>query len=80
MIKKYNEFVSTELDNFYEDLNVDNLKIKLFCKFSAELDDLSNLDDSSESFDMGIPEKKFQPKTKTYNPSKNKKDNNKSVF
>jgi len=58
MIKKYNEFVNEELDNFYNDLKDSKRNLKFFSKFKSNI---SNID-LDESFDLGKPKKRFKPK------------------
>lgn len=70
MIKKYNEFVTEQFDDFYNDFENSKKKIKLFTKFDKI--ELSKID---KVFSLPQPKRKFQPKIKSY-----KKNNNKGIF
>ncbi len=73
MIKTYDQFIneSEELENFYDDLETSEIKLKLFTKFKSEIKDVEN----KGTFSIGEPKKKFRPKTSTL-----KKNNDKGVF
>ena len=71
MIKKYNEFVAEQFDDFYEDLETSKKKLKLFTKFSR-----IETSDVNTNFILPKPKKKFQPKVKQYK----KNNNNKGIF
>ncbi|MBC8398239.1 MAG: hypothetical protein H8E16_14215 [Flavobacteriales bacterium] len=60
-LKNYNNFVNEEIDDFYEDLENSNKKLKLFATFNK-----SKLKDVKTSFSIPVPKKKFQPKVKGY--------------
>jgi len=60
-LKNYNNFVNEEIDDFYEDLENSNKRIKLFAKFKK-----SNLKEVKTSFTLPAPKKKFQPKVKSF--------------
>jgi|TARA_R110001632_G_scaffold197883_2_gene320124 hypothetical protein len=71
MIKNYNDFVTEEFNDFYDDLEISKKKLKLFTKFKK-----IETDDVKSSFSLPQPKKKFQPKIKNYK----KIDNNKGIF
>jgi hypothetical protein len=73
MIKTYEEFIneSEELENFYEDFEKSEIKLKLFTKFKTEIKEVEN----TGSFSIGEPKKKFKPKSSTF-----KKNNDKGIF
>ena len=70
-LKKYNNFVNEEIDDFYNDLDISNKKLKLFTTF-----DKSELKEVKTNFSLPTPKKKFQPKIKSYKKS----NNNKGIF
>ena len=61
MIKKYNEFVTEQFDDFYDDLETSKKKLKLFTKFKK-----IETDEVKSNFSLPQPKKKFQPKIKNY--------------
>tara|TARA_R110002110_G_scaffold353087_1_gene563105 strand:- start:104 stop:325 length:222 start_codon:yes stop_codon:yes gene_type:complete len=71
MIKTFQEFIneSEELENFFDDLEQSEIKLKLLTKFKSKAKDI----ESTGSFSMGEPKKKFKPK-KTVLRKKNNKD------
>ena len=73
MIKTYEEFIneSEELENFYDDFEKSEIKLKLFTKFKTEIKEVEN----TGSFSIGKPKKKFKPKSSTF-----KKNNDKGIF
>ena len=71
MIKKYNEFVTEQFDDFYDDLETSKKKLKLFTKFKK-----IETDEVKSNFSLPQPKKKFQPKIKNYK----KINNNKGIF
>jgi hypothetical protein len=71
-IKNYTTFVNEEIDDFYDDLEKSNKKIKLLTKFSKI--DANTVD---TKFTFSEPKKKFQPKVSTFNKKKN---NDKGIF
>lgn len=73
MIKTYEEFIneSEELENFYDDFEKSEIKLKLFTKFKTEIKEVEN----TGSFSIGEPKKKFKPKSSTF-----KKNNDKGIF
>ncbi len=71
MIKNYNEFVTEQFDDFYDDLETSKKKIKLFTKFKK-----IEADDVKTSFVLPQPKRKFQPKIKQYK----KTNNDKGIF
>ncbi len=71
MIKKYNEFVAEQFDDFYNDFENSKKKIKLFTKF-----DKIELSKINKTFSLPEPKRKFQPKIKSYK----KNNNNKGIF
>ena len=71
ILKKYNNFVSEEIDDFYKDLENSNRKLKLFSTFTK-----STLDEVKTNFSLPEPKKRFQPKVKRYK----KTNNNKGIF
>jgi|TARA_Y100000389_G_C17258200_1_gene411625 hypothetical protein len=60
-LKNYNNFVNEEIDDFYEDLENSNKRLKLFATFNK-----SELKDVKTSFSIPVPKKKFQPKVKGF--------------
>jgi hypothetical protein len=70
-LKKYNNFVNEEIDDFYEDLKKSNKKLRLFSTFNK-----SELGETKTKFSVPIPKKKFQPKIKGFK----KINNNKGIF
>ncbi len=71
MIKKYNEFVTEQFDDFYDDLETSKKKLKLFTKFKK-----IETDNVKSNFSLPQPKRKFQPKIKSYK----KINNDKGVF
>ena len=73
MITTYEEFIneSEELENFYDDFEKSEIKLKLFTKFKTEIKEVEN----TGSFSIGEPKKKFKPKSSTF-----KKNNDKGIF
>ena len=71
MIKNYNEFVTEQFDDFYDDLETSKKKIKLFTKFKK-----IDAADVKTSFSLPQPKRKFQPKIKQYK----KTNNDKGIF
>jgi hypothetical protein len=70
-IKNYISFVNEEIDDFYDDLNTDNKRLKFFANF-----DKSDLKKVKTNFYLPEPKKRFQPKVKSYKKS----NNNKGIF
>ena len=70
-IKNYDNFVNEEIDDFYNDLETSNKRLKFFAKFNK-----STLKEVKTSFSLPEPKKKFQPKVKGYKKS----NNNKGIF
>ena len=71
MIKKYNEFVVEQFEDFYNDLETSKKKLKLFTKFKK-----IETDNVKSNFSLPQPKRKFQPKIKSYR----KINNDKGVF
>ena len=71
MIKKYNEFVVEQFEDFYNDLETSKKKLKLFTKFKK-----IETDNVKSNFSLPQPKRKFQPKNKSYK----KINNDKGVF
>ena len=71
MIKKYNEFVVEQFEDFYNDLETSKKKLKLFTKFKK-----IETDNVKSNFSLHQPKRKFQPKIKSYK----KINNDKGVF
>jgi hypothetical protein len=71
MIKNYNNFVTEQFDDFYDDLETSKKKLKLFTKFKK-----IEAEKEKTSFSLPQPKKKFQPKIKNYK----KINNNKGIF
>jgi len=71
MIKNYNNFVTEQFDDFYNDLAISKKKLKLFTKFEK-----IKTDDVKTAFTLPQPKKKFQPKVKQYK----KINNDKGIF
>ena len=71
MIKKYNEFVAEQFEDFYNDLETSKKKLKLFTKFKK-----IETDNVKSNFSLPQPKRKFQPKIKSYK----KINNDKGVF
>ena len=68
MIKKYNEFVTEQFDDFYDDLETSKKKLKLFIKFKK-----IETDNVKSNFSLPQPKRKFQPKIKSYKKINNDK-------
>jgi len=71
MIKNYNDFVTEQFDDFYEDFEISKKRLKLFTKFSK-----INVNSFDSNFTLPVPKKKFQPKIKNYK----KTNNDKGIF
>ena len=71
MIKNYNNFVTEQFDDFYDDLETSKKKLKLFTKFKK-----IETDEVKSNFSLPQPKKKFQPKIKNYK----RINNNKGIF
>jgi|TARA_Y100000389_G_C17197538_1_gene381976 hypothetical protein len=71
MIKNYNNFVTEQFDDFYNDLAISKKKLKLFTKFKK-----IKTDDVKTTFTLPQPKKRFQPKIKQYK----KINNDKGIF
>tara|TARA_Y100000385_G_scaffold232363_1_gene244802 strand:+ start:135 stop:350 length:216 start_codon:yes stop_codon:yes gene_type:complete len=71
MIKNYNDFVTEQFDDFYDDLETSKKKLKLFTKFKK-----IETDEVKSNFSLPQPKKKFQPKIRSYK----KINNNKGIF
>ncbi len=71
MIKKYNEFVAEQFEDFYNDLETSKKKLKLFTKFNK-----IETENVKSNFSLPQPKRKFQPKIKSYK----KINNDKGVF
>lgn len=71
MIKNYNDFVTEQFDDFYDDLETSKKKLKLFTKFKK-----IETDEVKSNFSLPQPKKKFQPKIKSYKEI----SNNKGIF
>jgi len=71
MIKNYNDFVTEQFDDFYDDLETSKKKLKLFTKFKK-----IETDEVKSNFSLPQPKRKFQPKIKSYK----KINNNKGIF
>ena len=61
-IKKYESFVNEQTENFYENYNDSQKRIKLFTAFNK-----SNLFHDTKEINIDRPKKKFQPKIKVGN-------------
>ena len=71
MIKKYEEFVVEQIDDFHDDFENSKKRIRLFTKF-----DKIELSKKDTDFILPQPKRKFQPKIKNYK----KTNNNKGIF
>ena len=71
MIKNYNDFVTEEFNDFYDDLEISKKKLKLFTKFKK-----IETSEVKSNFSLPQPKKKFQPKIKQYK----KINNDKGIF
>ena len=71
MIKNYNDFVTEQFDDFYDDLETSKKNLKLFTKFKK-----IETDEVKSNFSLPQPKKKFQPKIRSYK----KINNNKGIF
>tara|TARA_R100000655_G_scaffold30834_1_gene61955 strand:- start:10317 stop:10538 length:222 start_codon:yes stop_codon:yes gene_type:complete len=73
MIKNFEQFIneSEELENFFDDLESSEVKLKLFTKFKSGAKDIEN----TGGFTMGKPKKKFRPKKTVL-----RKKNDKGIF
>ena len=67
-IKNYINFVNEEIDDFYDDLETSNKRLKFFANF-----DKSKLKEVKTTFSIPEPKKRFQPKIKSYKKSNNDK-------
>ena len=67
-IKNYINFVNEEIDDFYDDLETSNKRLKFFANFNK-----SKLKDVKTNFSLPEPKKRFQPKVKNYKKSNNDK-------
>jgi hypothetical protein len=70
-LKKYNNFVSEELNDFYKDLENGSRKLRLFSTFNKSI-----LGEVKTNFSLPPPKKRFQPKVKSYK----KINNDKGIF
>jgi hypothetical protein len=70
-LKKYNNFVSEELNDFYKDLENGSRKLRLFSTFNKSI-----LGEFKTNFMLPQPKKRFQPKVKSYK----KINNDKGIF
>jgi hypothetical protein len=70
MIKTFVEFVNEaeELEEFFDDLEDSEKKLKLISKFKSDIKDTQ----IKTSFDMGKPIKKFKPKITIMTKKKDK--------
>jgi len=59
MIKDFITFVNEQFDDFYEDFEDSQKRLKLFAKFTK-----SELNHKEKGIKIGNPKKKFQPKVK----------------
>lgn len=57
MIKKYEEFVIDEMDEFYESVEFDKRKLKLLPKFKSTIEKV----EIPDNFALGEIKKKFKP-------------------
>jgi|TARA_R110001592_G_scaffold32818_1_gene114573 hypothetical protein len=67
-IKNYINFVNEEIDDFYDDLETSNKRLKFFANFNK-----SKLKEVKTNFSLPEPKKRFQPKVKNYKKSNNDK-------
>jgi len=58
-IKKYESFVNEQIENFYEDYEDSQKRIRLFTSFTK-----SKLSHDKKDIKVDQPKKKFQPKIK----------------
>jgi len=65
-LKTYNTFVNNQIENFFDDLNDSNKRIKLFTSFSRISHKYEKTDIS-----IAIPKKKFQSKIKLMSKKSN---------
>ena len=70
-LKNYNNFVSEEVDDFYNDLETSKKRLKFFATF-----DKSELNQVKTNFSIPAPKKRFQPKVKSFK----KINNDKGIF
>ena len=71
MIKKYNEFLTEELKDFFNDFEISKKKLKLFTTFSK-----FKGEPIEKNLKINKPKKKFQPKVKGFK----KTNNDKNIF
>ena len=69
--KNYSNFVSEEVDDFYDDLETSKKRLKFFATFNK-----SELNQVKTSFSIPAPKKRFQPKVKGFK----KINNDKGIF
>ena len=70
-LKNYDNFVSEEVDDFYNDLEDSNKRLKFFASFGK-----SKLKEVKTNFSIPEPKKKFQSKVRGYK----KINNDKGIF
>ena len=67
-IKKYESFVNEQIEDFYEDYEDSQNRIKLFTSFTK-----SKLSHERKDIEVNEPKKKFQPKIKVVKHTNNDK-------
>ena len=67
-IKKYESFVNEQIEDFYEDYEDSQKRIKLFTSFTK-----SKLSHERKDIEVNEPKKKFQPKIKVVKHTNNDK-------
>jgi hypothetical protein len=67
-IKKYESFVNEQIEDFYEDYEDSQKRIKLFTSFTK-----SKLSHERKDIKVNEPKKKFQPKIKVVKHTNNDK-------
>jgi len=70
-IKKYNDFLNENMEEFYKDLDDSRKHIKLFVDFESN----NSLSYSGKTFKVKSTKKKFKPSVKQF-----KKQSDKNIF
>jgi len=67
MIKNFVNFINEQFDDFYDDFETSQKKIKLFTKFTK-----SDLDHKEKGIKIDTPKKRFQPKIRVMSKQSDK--------
>jgi len=74
MIDKIILHVSDETSEFYDDLNIEQTRLKLFVNFNSDIKHIDSVE--TPNITIGEPKEKFKPIVKQYQ----KIDSSKSIF